>query len=405
MREDALKGSLREVPVPMPAEAERRGLAVVEAAYADRAGREHDARESRLPSLPRLAVALAAATLLVALLLTPAGAAVREWVDDAITSTPRPQPGLAEIPGGGRLLVQSAEGPWVVQADGSRRLLGDYEEATWSPRGLFVAVAEGRTLSAVEPDGDPRWSIEAPRRVSDPRWSPSGYRISYRAGTRLWVVAGDGTGKRELAAATALVAPAWSPVGVSQLAYVSAEGRLRIADSESGKVLASIPALSGIDQLEWGGGGSSLLEASSRSLRLRTIQSSKLAARPRFGASRSLAVPARERVVDAALSPRRGVVGAVLSRQGPSGPSSSVVIFDPRDNGPRRLLTVPANLGEIDWAPDGRRLLVAWPDADQWLFLPVSRGRGRAVAGVAEAFTPGERAASFPRVEGWCCRR
>lgn len=402
MRQDPIGRALREAPIPVPAEAEGRGLAVVEAAFA-----EHEpVAEGSRARLPRLALAPALAALLAVLLLSPAGAAVRDWVDGVFTSpVPSPEQALGEIPGGGRLLVQSAAGPWVVQADGSRRLLGDYDEATWSPRGLFVAVAAGRTLSAVEPDGTPHWSIEAPRRVSDPRWSPSGYRIAYRAGAQLWVLAGDGTGERKLAAATAPLAPAWSRLGIAQLAYVSASGRLRIADSESGRVLASTPALPGIDQVEWGGAGSSLLEASPRSLRLRTVQPSKLAARPKFGAARRLPVPARQRVIDAALSPRRGLVGAVLLQQDAGGRRSSVVVFDPRHSGARRLLTVPGDLGEVAWSPDGRRLLVAWPDADQWLFLPTGRGKGRAVAGISAAFAPGERVPSFPRLEGWCCDR
>lgn len=406
MRDSALKKGLREAPIPLPAEAERRGLAVVEAAYAERAGRERGAPENRRPSLARLAIALSAATLLAALLLTPAGAAVRDWVDEAITSSaPPPQPGLAEIPGGGRLLVQSASGPWVVQPDGPRRLLGGYEEATWSPRGLFVAAAEGRTLSAVEPDGTPHWSIQAPGRVSDPRWAPTpGERIAYRAGTGLWAVAGDGTGKRELAAATAPVAPAWSPIGAPQLAYVSADGVLRIADSESGRVLASTPALPGIGQLEWGAGNSLMLEVSSRSLRLRTARPAKPAAQPKLAGARRLPVPAGATVVDTALAPERELVAAVLTRWRDHGTRSSVVVFGP-GGGARRLLTVPGSLGEVAWSPDGRRLLVAWPYANQWLFLPLGRGEGSAVANVSTAFAPGERAASFPRIDGWCCRR
>lgn len=229
MKRDPLSQALREAAIPVPAEAEERGLRVIEAAYAQRQPQQ------RQVALPRLALALAVATLLTALLLSPAGAAVRDWVDDVVTtSTPRPEEGLAEIPGGGRLLVQSTAGPWVVQPDGSRRLLGDYDEATWSPRGLFVAVAKGRTLSAVEPDGTPRWSLTAPARVGEPRWSPSGYRIAYRSGKALRVVVANGNGDRRIAAATATVAPSWSPSGHSQLAYVDSAGMLRIADSESG---------------------------------------------------------------------------------------------------------------------------------------------------------------------------
>ena len=118
-------------------------------------------RRSRRP-IPRLALGLSLAALLAVLLLSPAGADVRDWVGDAFTaSAPRPEPTLARVPGGGSLLAQTGEGPVVVQPDGSRRLLGDYEGATWSPHGLFVAAVKKRTLTALEPDGTPRWSITA----------------------------------------------------------------------------------------------------------------------------------------------------------------------------------------------------------------------------------------------------
>lgn len=68
------------------------------------------------------------------------------------------------------------------------------------------------------------------------------------------------------------------------------------------------------------------------------------------------------------------------------------------------MLAVPGELSELAFSPNGKRLLVAWPEADEWLFLPLGRGKGKAVSDVAAAFAPGERAAAFPRVEGWCCR-
>lgn len=405
MRRDPLDVALQEVPIPAPTEAERRGLAVVEAAFVERGGGGRGSLEGHWP-LARLALGVGIATLLLALLLSPAGAAVRDWVGDVVdTSTPRPEPELSEIPGGGRLLVQSASGPWVVQPDGSRRLLGDYEEATWSPRGLFVAVAKGRTLTAVEPDGTPRWSITAAARVGQPRWSPSGERIAYRSGKVLRIVAGDGTGDRMLAGSTAPVAPSWSPAGEPGLAYVSGAGELRIVNSERAEGLAAAPALPDVAELEWGAGGAAILEASPGTLRLRAVHDRKLPPGPALGEGQVLPVPAGATVVDAALAPRRKAVATVLTFWREHNTRSSVVIFGPGAEKPRRLLTVPGSLGQLAWSPDGRRLLVAWPVADQWLFLPTGRGQGRAVADISRAFSPGGRAASFPRVEGWCCRR
>ncbi|HUB98335.1 MAG TPA: hypothetical protein VMS11_00770 [Solirubrobacterales bacterium] len=415
MNEPKLRELLCEVPVPGAEEAERRGLAVVAAAFAERqaagidgaGGRRRAARARTSPR--RLALALALAALAAALILSPAGASVRHWVGDVFSeNVPKARPGLGRTPGGGRLLVTSAAGPWVVQPDGSRRLLGDYEEATWSPRGLFVAAVSGRTLSAVEPDGTPHWSLTAPGRVSDPRWSPSRFRIAYRAGSQLRVAFADGSSDRAIAAGAAAVAPAWMPLGVAELAYVDRQGRLRIAESETGRGLASAAALPGIDEIEWGGRGEVLLESSPAAVRVRRLQTAKLALEVGVEPGRRLPLPAGAAVRDAALSPDGRTVAVLVSIPlasiaGGPGTRSTVLLFGP-DGPSRRLLTVPGNLSELAFSPDGARLLVAWPEADEWLFLPLGRSKGEAVGNVARAFAPGERAAEFPRVEGWCCR-
>jgi hypothetical protein len=55
---------------------------------------------------------------------------------------------------------------------------------------------------------------------------------------------------------------------------------------------------------------------------------------------------------------------------------------------------------DLEWSPDGRWILVAWRDADQWLFVG-ARGprRVRAVANVKQQFD----SKSFPSLSGWCC--
>jgi hypothetical protein len=417
MSRDALGEALREAAIPVPADAEERGRRIVEAAFSQRPAEERAQAERRLPSLPRLALGLGLATLSAALLLSPAGAAVRDWVDEAVSNgAPPPEPTLARVPGGGKLLVQTGEGPVVVQPDGSRRLLGDYEAASWSPHGLFVVAARGRTLSALEPDGTPRWSITAAKRVAAPSWSPSGERIAYRSGFDLRVVAGDGTEDRLLAGSTAAgtapdarispayVPPAWSPTGEDALAYVTGAARLRILDSETGAVLAAAPALRRIAWMDWAAGGRKILEASRGTVRLRTVWRAGHPSRPALGKPRRLPLPPGATVNDVALAPQGSVVAVSVTYWRKHGTYSEVLIFRP-DRGPKTLLSVPGSLWQVEWSPDGKRLLVAWPGANQWLFLPLGHGRGSAIANISRAIAPSGRPTSFPRLEGWCCRK
>ncbi len=402
MSEGRLRELLREEPLPGAAEAERRGLDLVTRALAER-------RTPDRPVLPRLAVALAVAALLAILLLTPAGAAVRGWIDDVITTgVPRAEPSLTEIPGGGELLVQSQRGPWAVRADGSRRLLGRYREATWSPRGLFVAAASGRTLSAIEPGGTPRWSISASDRVGDPRWSPSGFRIAYRAGGSLRVVRADGTGDALVGPASAAVPPAWFPPGPHLLAYVDGERRIVVAETDAAKTTDAVPASPGVVALDWSANGHQIIEISRRDLWLRDVRMRKLAGDLRLGAARRIPLPAAGRVRAAAFSPRGRTIAVLLDRSPGSGPPrSEALLIDPAGGPPRRLFGVSGHLTELAWSPDGRRLLLVWPAADQWLFVPTEGdARLRAIGDIAAVFAPGDaRRATFPRLEGWCCAR
>jgi hypothetical protein len=399
MSEVRLRTLLREEPLPGAADAERRGLTLVEQAYAER-------RPAGRPVLPRLALALAVAALLAALLLTPAGAAVRHWIGDVFTDGVRnAQPALTEVPGGGRLLVQSSRGPWVVQPEGTRRLLGSYDETSWSPHGLFVAAASGRTLSAIEPDGTPHWSVSATGRVSDPRWSPSGFRIAYRAGHSLRVTRADGTGGRLLGPA-APVAPAWFPLGPHLLAYVDVARRLRIVEADTARTLAAVGSSPGATAIGWAADGRALLEVSPRALWLRRLQLGKLAASFRLGDAQRIPLPAGAIVRAAAFGPRQRTIAALLERRSRAGaPRSEALLVEAGGGPPRRLFAVSGRLTQLAWSPDGSRLLLAWPAADQWLFLPAGgRGHLRAIGNIASIFSPGHRGrVPFPRIEGWCC--
>jgi hypothetical protein len=57
------------------------------------------------------------------------------------------------------------------------------------------------------------------------------------------------------------------------------------------------------------------------------------------------------------------------------------------------------NVDGLAWSQDGRRLLLAWRDTDQWLLLGPG-DRIRALHGVSRELGA---AGGFPRVAGWCC--
>ena len=237
MSELRLSERLREVFVPEEREAEERGWRVVHGAFEAR----HPVHLK--PRLNRLALALAAAFLVAGIALSPAGAKVADLVGDVVEpGTDNAQPALTSLPASGELLVTSPDGPWIVEQDGSQRLLGAYRDAAWSPSGMFAIVARRHQLTAVDPVGAVRWSLAAPRPVSNPAWSPSGVRVAYMSGSSLRVVAGDGTGDRPLAGGVAAVEPAWRPLSepvpagqvaigpkTNVLAYADRRGRVTVA--------------------------------------------------------------------------------------------------------------------------------------------------------------------------------
>ena len=58
----------------------------------------------------------------------------------------------------------------------------------------------------------------------------------------------------------------------------------------------------------------------------------------------------------------------------------------------------------LAWSPDAGWLLVAWPTADQWVFVHTTgRQRIAAVSMISAQFGPGRTHAAFPALAGWCC--
>jgi hypothetical protein len=380
-----VRAALLAVPVPDELEAQRRAWAVVRAAHAEREPLRRRIRR------PRLLIAVALVAALAAAALSPPGRAVGDWIRDRVAGREPARPALVGLPAGGQLLVLSDRGPWLVRRDGSKRLLGRYDDAAFSPSARFVAVTEGRRLLAVDPEGTPRWQLARPRPVSDPRWSPSpGFRVAYREEDTLRVVAGDGTGDRLLAEGVAAVAPAWRPQeGATELAYVAAGGTVRVVDAATGERRWTAAPPSPPRELVWSADGGVLLvvTAGDRHPLYRAD------GRP----ARVLRTPTGQELLDAELAG--------------GGPAVASAVYDPDAGrtavvaGGRRLTTLAGRVEELLLSPDGAWLLAAWPDADQLLFLPLEPGRGIvAVGDVRREFAPGAaRATAFPQLRAWCC--
>jgi hypothetical protein len=226
-----VKRELERLEIPGEHEARERAWGVVAAAFAER---EPVPRRRSWKPVAAVAVALVA----LAGLLSPPGRAVLDEIREVV-GVEGAEPALFSLPTGGRLLVTSDAGAWVVERDGSKRLLGDYREASWSPFGAFVVASRANELVALEPDGDVRWSLARPD-VRLPRWggSRTDTRIAYFSGGALRVVVGNGKSDRLLDRGAALRAPVWRPGPGHVLVYARRDGSIRAVDADSG---AAVP--------------------------------------------------------------------------------------------------------------------------------------------------------------------
>ena len=389
MNEQRLRDELRNAPIDDGARA--RALGVVRAAYVELEPGRPRRGWAPLPAV----VASVLAAVVIGLSFTEPGDAVARWVRDVLgVGREGARPALVRVPGGGRLLVTAERGPgaWVVSADGSRRRLGDYAGASWSPHGRFVVAWRGGELYAVEPGGRVRWSLARRGRIAAARWAPvDGFRIAYLSGRTLRVVNGDGTGDRRYAAAAA-VAPSWRPDGRHVLAFVDRRDHVRVAAVDSRRELWRSRAVGGAVELAWSPDGRRLLAVTARGWWVFGADGLVLARGP---ARRGLSLD------DVAWSPRGDRI-AIVRR---ASDASDVLLVDPAGRARDRVLfSGPGRFGRLAFSPDGRRLLVPWPEADQWLFLSVARGgHVGAVANIARQFARGPRPGPFPDAVEWCC--
>lgn len=372
-----MRETLERIAVPDADGARERARGVVMEAFRAREPVRRPARARRV------AVGVAVAALIVALAAaSPPGMAVVDRVRESV-GVERAAPALFSLPAPGRLLVASDTGVWVVDANGKKRLLEGYREASWSPFGRFLVATRQNELAALEPDGDVRWTL-ARRGVRDARWGGSQMdtRIAYLSRGELRVVAGDGSGDRAVGPALA-VAPAWRPGPGHVLTYVDRSNRVVTRDLATGRVLWRARGRGGVGAVEWSTDGTRLHVRRGGWIHVLTRDG-----RPWTGLRADDAA-----VADEAIRPGSHGWAAALER---GGQSEVLVVGEPGG----RVFAGRGPISELAWSPDGRWLLIARPAADEWVFVRRDGGRIRAVSNVSSQFRSPNR---FPRIEGWCC--
>lgn len=330
--------------VPVDDDAQDRAWELIRSVYAER-------EPTVVRRRRRMSIALVAAGIaILAAALSPPGRAVVNAVRRSI-GIERATPALFRLPTAGRLLVSGPGGAWVVASDGSKRLLGAYPEASWSPHGLYVVGAQTNELATMEPNGKIHWTLARPQ-IRFPRWSGThtDTRIAYLTTSRLHVVGGDGRGDVDAAGlpAAALVAPAWRPVpsALHILAYVTTRGRVTVLNPDRGNVWWVSDVYAGPQALVWSPNGGQLVLAARNKV---------VVFDGRTGRARTVRVSGVRAVAfapDGRLALLRG---------------HTVLLLDGLRV--RTLFTAPGILAGLAWSPDGRWLLTGLPGADQWVFL------------------------------------
>ncbi len=335
-------------------------------------------RWPRRHARPLVAGALVAAV--IAAVLSPPGRSVVHSLRTAV-GIEKAEPALFSVPSPGQLLVRSRSGLWLVRADGSKRNLGRYGDAAFSPHGLFIVATRANQLVALDPKGGVRWTLARPG-PRFPAWigTRTDTRIAYLSSGRLRVVAGDGTGDRALARAAA-VGPAWQPGPRRVLAYAPRPKTVAVVDTDTGAVLRRFRSTEPVRKLQWSGDGRLLLVFAPHATRVYDLRGRVVAADDPSDATFD---------VDATFVPRAHAVVAIRAE----GLGSSVFSIVSG----RTLFRGTGTFSQLTFSPNGRWLLVSWPTANQWVF--VRTGRHRKIVGASRISV---QLGGFPRVEGWCC--
>ena len=361
---------------PHEHEAEERAWQVVGAAYAEREPVAWPRRHVR----PLVAAALVAAV--AAAVLSPPGRSVVHSLRKAV-GIERAEPALFSLPTRGDLLVTSRQGLWLVHHDGSRRLLGRYRDAAFSPHGRFIAATRANQLLALDPKGGVRWALARPS-PRFPAWTGTSTdtRIAYLSGRRLRIVAGDGTGDHAVGQA-AMVAPAWRPGPGRVIAFLAKPKSVVVMNTDDGTVLRRLRSFEPVRKLLWSSGASSgglLLVFTPHATRVYDRNGRAVEQDDPSEATFDRDASFIGQTPEVAVIRAAGVGSSVFSLA--SG---------------RTFFNGSGTLNQLASSPDGHWLLLSWPTANQWVFV---RPRPRKIVGVSRITQQFGRSAT---IRGWCC--
>ena len=230
------------------------------------------------------------------------------------------------------------------------------------------------------PNGRVAWTIAARGTVRDATWSPDGYRIAYRRDD----VPRRGGRRRDGRRASSpgpcgRSAPAWRPGAPHTLAWVGASGRIEVRDVDTGALgVALVGSVGAATRAGVVGGRAPPPGARARRVVVLDVTGER---------SWRVRLPRGARVGAAAWAPRGDRIALALR-----GAAATSVYVTPAPLVPRRpVFTTTGTLRSLAWSPDGRRLLVRWADADQWLLLSAT------AATAASPPSAPSRGASEPR--------
>jgi WD40 repeat protein len=366
-----------DTPAPGEREAGDRSWDVVRAAYDERI------RVPRKRDWRPIAIA-AAAAVVIAGAVTPVGHAVLGSLRDAVRGEPNAAPALFALPTPhSRLLVSSADGIWVVQSDGSKRLLRGYHDPSWSPHGLYVAAVRTNELRALEPNGAVHWSIGRTGLIRAPRWSFDGFRVAYFAGPTLRVINGDGTRDHVLTRAARPGMSAWQPSSHS-LAYVNAAGNIVVRNVDRTAQFAVIRTRLTPRQLQWTPDGRLLVAVGPRTIGIFGQRGPQIRRIDTDGATiaASSVSPDGKRIAFIEMGTGRSSLQVTGTRAGPT----------------REVFKGVGIFANVAWAPDGRSLLLDWSSTNQWLFI-----HSRPVKKIVAVSNIRTNFGDEPSLAGWCC--